>query len=209
MSRSVVKYVAAMVVMAVFAVTGHVSAQTTDAAGMDWATNLATPAVPPKASASVARHIETISKWFKNNGFDTRFVRNNEVLVVTIPASDLFGPNLTDMIAGAAEKLNVFERAIVHPESYRILVAAFADDTGDDTYSIEMTRKRATAVKDVLDKIGARKGVKPNIYSYWFGREKPLVPNNSIANRAKNRRIEIYIIPEKRTVDNARSGRLS
>lgn len=185
------------------------SGQMTDATGMDWETNMSTPAVPQKASASVARHMETISKYFKSHGYETRFVRKNEVLVVTIPASELFGPNSTELLSGATSKLDVFERAISHPEAYRIVVAAFADDTGDDTYSERITKERAEVVKATLDAIGARKGVKTNIYQYWFGSRNELVPNNSVSNRARNRRIEVYIIPEERTIDSARSGRLS
>lgn len=185
------------------------SAQMTDATGMDWETNLSTPAVPQKANASVARHMETISKYFKSRGYETRFERKNEVLVVTIPASELFGPNSTELLSGATSKLDVFERAISHPEAYRIVVASFADDTGDDTYSEKITKERAEVVKATLDAIGERKGVRTNVYQYWFGRKKEIVPNNSVANRARNRRIEVYIIPEMRTIDSARSGRLS
>lgn len=185
---------------------GSLWAQSTVSTGPDWDTKLATPAVPAKASAAVARHIDNISKWFKGKGLTTKTVRNGEVLVVTLPASELFTPNSTELVDGATTHLNVFERAIEHPESYRILIAAHTDDTGDDTYSDRLTKERAEVVMATFESIARHKGVKPNIYYYWFGSKRPAVENNSIANRAQNRRVEIYIVPEARTIDGARSG---
>lgn len=197
-----------LILFVFLAAISSASAQMTDASGMDWETNLKTPHVSTKASAAVGRHIQTIEKWFKNNNLSTRTVRNGEVLVVTIPAADLFEANSSELRPEALAKLALFERAIIHPEAYRILVAAHTDDTGDEKYSETLAEQRAENVQDAFEEIAAKANTQSNIYYYSFGFEKPLVANNSIANRNKNRRIEVYIIPEQRTIDNARSGKL-
>lgn len=188
---------------------GLLCAQSNVSTTPDWDTNLTTPEVPAKASAAVARHMDNISKWFKSKGLSTKTVRNNEVLVVTIPASELFTPNSTDLIDGATTHLNAFEPAIEHPESYRILIAVHTDDTGDNTYSNKFTKERAEVIMETFESIARHKSVKPNIYYYWFGSKRPTVENNSIKNRAQNRRIEFYIVPESRTIEGARSGNFS
>ncbi len=167
-----------------------------------------TPEVPVRASAAVGRHIQTIEKWFKKYNFTTRTERQGEVLVVVIPAAELFEANEDNLKPEALNRLALFERAIVNPEAYRMLVWAHTDDTGDEAYSDSLSSRRAENVQSVFEEIASKNGVKSNIYYTGFGSDKPLKPNDSLANRSLNRRIEVYIVPEQRTIDNARSGKL-
>ena len=167
-----------------------------------------TPEVPAKASAAVGRHIQTIEKWFKKYDFTTRTERQGEVLVVVIPASELFEANDDRLKPEALKRLALFERAITNPEAYRILVWAHTDDTGDEVYSDSLSSQRAENVQSAFEEIAEKNGVKSNIFYTGFGADKPLKPNDSLANSNLNRRIEIYIVPQQRTIDNARSGKL-
>ena len=87
------------------------------------------------------------------------------------------------------------------------MVAVYTDDTGDDKYADNITEARAEAIHDVLTNLMEHSGIEPNLYISSFGNERPLVQNNSIENRAKNRRVEVYLVPEKRTIDAAAAGR--
>lgn len=179
-----------------------------DTAGVDWEENLQNPPVPAKANAPLARHMETLAKWFSTHNLDTKTVRKNEVVVLTVPCSQLFNPNETTLLPQADALLGNLKKAVDNPESYRILVAAYADDSGDDKYSEQLTENRAQAVAEKLEAISSLPHSRLNIYYYAFGNEKNIVPNNTIENRARNRRIEIYLVPETKTVDAARSGKL-
>ncbi|MDE6397133.1 MAG: OmpA family protein, partial [Muribaculaceae bacterium] len=150
---------------------------------------LRTPEVPAKASAAVGRHIQTIEKWFKKYNFTTRTERQGEVLVVVIPAAELFEANEDHLKPEALDRLALFERAIINPEAYRILVWAHTDDAGDEVYSDSLSSKRAENVQSVFEQIAEKKGVKSNIFYTGFGADKPLKPNDSLANRNLNRRI--------------------
>lgn len=167
-----------------------------------------TPAVPPRASAAVGRHIKTIESYFKKRGFETRSERNGEVLVVVIPASELFDANEIELKPESLKRFQAFEQAIVNPEAYRIIITCHSDDTGDEAYSDNLTTQRADNVHAAFEQIAAAKNIKSNIYHLGCAADKPLKPNNSIANRRTNRRIEIVIVPEQRTIDNARAGRV-
>lgn len=169
---------------------------------------MSTPAVPPRASAAVGRHIKTIENFFKKQGFETRTERNGEVLVVVIPAADLFDANEIELRPESLRKLKSFEQAIVNPEAYRIIIICHSDDTGDEAYSDRLTSQRAENVHAVFEQIASEKNITSNIYHLGCAADKPLKPNNSIANRRENRRVEIVIVPEQRTIDNARAGRV-
>lgn len=168
--------------------------------------NIATPAVSVKAGKSVARHMESIIKKFEEKGIEATGVRSGEVVRVTIPVSDLFDPNESRLKAGADAVLGYFRQAVSHPESYRLIVAVYADDTGDADYSEELTKERATSVLKGLSRTVDPEVKKLNIDTYWFGNTRFLVPNNTITNRAKNRRVEFYIVPEERLVTASRAG---
>ena len=168
--------------------------------------NIATPAVSAKAARSLSRHIDNISKKFKEKGLDVKAVRDGQVVLVTIPASDLFAPNETRLKAGAETILAYFKQAVEHPQSYRLVVAVYADDTGDEDYSTELTMERAESVTKGLQRTANVKNDDMNIDSYWFGNSRFVVPNNSVINRAKNRRVEIYIVPEQYIIDASRSS---
>ncbi len=76
--------------------------------------------------------------------------------------------------------------------AWRMRVVGHTDDLGTDVYNLELSLQRATAVRDAL--IAA--GVGPDALTVeGAGSTKPIVPNDSIENRKRNRRIEIEVIP--------------
>lgn len=168
---------------------------------MSFEDNIASPPVLARRNGEVSRHIRTILKKFEEKGFATKAVRNNEVGLITIPASDLFLPNETSLKENAEQILSYFKQAINHPDSYRILVAVYADDSGDEPYSLKLTKDRAESIRKTFARIASSDIASPNIDYYWFGNSRFIAPNNNMTNRAKNRRVEIYIIPERRIVE--------
>lgn len=66
-------------------------------------------------------------------------------------------------------------------------VAGFTDDRGSYDYNLRLSERRARSVADLLAANGRRPLVKGCSYN------KPLVPNTNAANRALNRRVEVYL----------------
>ncbi len=76
----------------------------------------------------------------------------------------------------------------------KIEIDGYTDNIGDEKYNLELSKKRAQAVKDLLVKYG----INPNrIITKGFGEKYPLVPNDTYTNRALNRRVEIIDITNK------------
>jgi outer membrane protein OmpA-like peptidoglycan-associated protein len=77
-----------------------------------------------------------------------------------------------------------------YPE-FLILIEGHSDDTGDAGYNRELSEKRARNIAYVF--MGA--DIPPEKITYkGRGKDKPLVPNTSAENRAKNRRVEVRFI---------------
>lgn len=72
-------------------------------------------------------------------------------------------------------------------KSIKIEISGHTDDVGSDKENLELSRKRALAVQEYLQK----NGVTPDrLSSKGYGETKPVAPNTSEAGRQQNRRIE-------------------
>ncbi len=78
-----------------------------------------------------------------------------------------------------------------HPEIKLLRIEGHTDSSGDPEFNKGMSQKRADRVRDYL----VKQGVEPErLEAVGFGEEKPIVPNDSDDNRAKNRRVEFNIV---------------
>jgi outer membrane protein OmpA-like peptidoglycan-associated protein len=89
------------------------------------------------------------------------------------------------LIAAIADTL------IKHPEIELVRVEAHTDNTGKRFRNQQLSDQRAQAVVDAL----VRRGVdNERLAAQGFGPSKPIAPNDSDENRAKNRRAEFHIV---------------
>lgn len=115
---------------------------------------------------------------------------NNIVLVmasdVTFPVDgDQVNPQFYQTLAAVGEVLTEFNKTTIE-------VSGHTDSTGSDSYNEDLSQRRANAVAYVL----AQNGVMPGrMYVIGFGETRPVATNATPAGRARNRRVEIQIIP--------------
>lgn len=132
--------------------------------------------------------------------------RNKEVLLITIPAHLLFEPNDTELRAGANQYLTPIKRYLKDPDMFRVLLVMHTDNTGSDEYRDRLTLERVNSVFDWFEDAGANTKY---LFSYALGDEMPLKPNDSMENRRQNRRLEIYLVPGTKMVQQAQKGRIA
>jgi outer membrane protein OmpA-like peptidoglycan-associated protein len=88
----------------------------------------------------------------------------------------------------------VLERAVsvlTEYPSLRVQVIGFTDDRGTREHNVDLSQRRADAVRSHL----VARGIDPKrIESRGAGPDQPIAPNDSGAGRQKNRRIEFRII---------------
>lgn len=93
-------------------------------------------------------------------------------------------PDSNAIIEEIADVLNT------HPEIKGIEVQGHTDNEGSAPYNLRLSESRAQAVVDALVKLG----VDPlRLQAKGYGDTKPLLPNSSEANRAKNRRVQLMV----------------
>lgn len=139
------------------------------------------------------------------NGCTVETYRNKEVLLITIPASALFAPNDTVLRPSASELLSPLKRYLKDPDMYRVLMVMHTDNTGSELYRDRITEERSRAVHDWFVNQGSDTSY---LFPYAFGDDMPLVENNSMSNREKNRRLEVYLVPGRKMLEQAKKGRI-
>ena len=90
--------------------------------------------------------------------------------------------------------LNRIAGILMTLKGYTIAVYGYTDDIGTQTYNLQLSQRRAEAVRDFL----VQTGISPTIMSTkGFGKSDPRVPGDSEQARAANRRVEIGIVDSK------------
>lgn len=131
--------------------------------------------------------------------------RNKEVTLITIPARALFAPNSTELLPEAKTYLNPIKRYMKDPDMFRVLLVMHTDNTGSMKYRDNITAERVYAVTAWFEDQGADTSY---TFSYAYGDGTPIVPNTSVENRDKNRRLEIYLMPGEKMLEKATQGKI-
>ncbi|ALJ05479.1 hypothetical protein APS56_10275 [Pseudalgibacter alginicilyticus] len=91
---------------------------------------------------------------------------------------------------------NVF---IEYPDT-NILVVGHTDSSGSESYNMTLSKNRATAVTNYL----TSKGLNSNRFTTnWFGETQPMHDNTTAEGRAKNRRVNVAILPNEKMIQDA------
>lgn len=133
-------------------------------------------------------------------------MRDGEVIVVSVPSRHLFKPNETALTEEGKKVLKPLLKYLNTSRLYKVVLAMHSDNTGNDIYTLDLTTKR---VNSVFDWLGENDKSKTDyVVPYALGNSDPLVKNNSVANRDKNRRLEIYLIPDKAMIEQAKRNKI-
>ena len=86
--------------------------------------------------------------------------------------------------------LDTLAETILKAKNWKLDIEGHTDEKGSDEFNMKLSQSRADSVKKYL----VSKGISADlITAKGFGETKPLVPNDSDANREKNRRVEFKI----------------
>lgn len=89
--------------------------------------------------------------------------------------------------------VDALELIKAHPGK-RVLVAGYADDQGRPDRNLKLSIDRASAVRDWLVEAS---GIPPTRFAIQgYGDTRPVADNATPEGRAKNRRVEITLVPD-------------
>jgi flagellar motor protein MotB len=167
-----------------------------EAPGYDYANNPAGAAPPVVASSPTGS-----SAWLPMAdipGADV--VREGEVVRVRLTNSDLFAPGQAKLRPGAKRNLERVARAI--RDSYPGYLVGIEGHTDADPIkksnwknNHQLSVERAMAVYDYLRKEGGLST--SQLFVAGFGPNRPIASNTSRSGKAKNRRVELAILPDQ------------
>ncbi len=101
-----------------------------------------------------------------------------------------FATNKSDINENSKAALDKLVKIFNEYPETNILIEGHTDDVGTDAYNETLSEKRAKAVGMYLTDAN----IAPSrITVKWYGEKQPKVENNSDANRALNRRVELAI----------------
>lgn len=118
-------------------------------------------------------------------------------LTVRLNERLLFAENSSKLTAESKKTLDSIADAVSQLKDKSIIVAGYTDDTeGGKSASVKRWQLSTARALEVAKYLAGR-GVAPaSIAVAGFGEGRPVAPNDSLANRAQNRRAEIALIPK-------------
>ena len=116
----------------------------------------------------------------------------NGEIKIDIKDGFLFKNNSATLDKQAYQVLDqIFNLHVNNSDSLAIVIEGHSDDVGGAAYNKKLSLKRAQSVTDYLK---TNYSDLKHVWTIGHGEEKPKVANDSDANRAKNRRVELLIL---------------
>jgi len=144
--------------------------------------------------AAVGNYMDQQEQAFREElaGSGIQVVREGDNIRLIMPSNITFGLDQDAIAADFYPKLNAIANVMRKYDKTFLSIEGHTDDTGAAAYNQRLSERRAMSVKRYL---ASQSIDNARLYTSGFGETRPLVANNSAANRALNRRVEIQIVP--------------
>lgn len=120
--------------------------------------------------------------------------REGNLLAVTFKGDVTFDTNSTAVRPGLISEINRVAGVLNQYPTTLVRVEGHTDSVGSDAYNMDLSNRRANAVKNLL----VQRSINDSrIDVVGYGETMPVAANATEAGRQKNRRVEIKIAPPK------------
>jgi outer membrane protein OmpA-like peptidoglycan-associated protein len=113
-------------------------------------------------------------------------------IVVTLPESYFAGARTTTLAQAADSKLSALANVLANSTDYKMVIESHTDNKGTPEELEALTQERAQAIAAKLTASGVQEG---RVETKGYGASLPIVPNTTNLNRAKNRRVDVILLP--------------
>jgi len=118
-------------------------------------------------------------------------------LVMTLQEGVLFEYDKADLKPGAMRSLEPLMTFLREHPDRTLVIEGHTDSTGTDSYNLELSQRRAEAVRNFLSSHGISAD---RILARGYGESYPVTTNTTEAGRQQNRRVEVIIAHEGQRV---------
>ena len=127
-------------------------------------------------------------------GNSVSIINTGNQLIVSLPEDITFAVNSAVVKSSLTSDLNALASSMNNYPNTTIEVVGHTDNTGTAAYNQALSEQRARAVRGILVSGGVSSG---RVIAYGVGETRPVATNSTTAGRQQNRRVEIFITPNK------------
>lgn len=132
-------------------------------------------------------------------------VNDGQAIRVTFDSGILFATGKATLSTSSQQELRKFAANLQSHTQTDILIVGHTDNTGSDKINDPLSLDRAGSVRSFL----ASQGVSTaRMQVEGKGSREPIADNSTAAGRQENRRVEVYILPNKAMIEAAQNGTL-
>lgn len=130
--------------------------------------------------------------------------RVDDGIVVTFDENSgvYFATNKYNLNAQSQETLDRLANVLREYPDTNILVVGHTDSTGPRDFNMSLSRDRANSVTNYF--VTQKRLSSGRITTEWFGPDAPIADNSTAEGRAKNRRVNVAIVPNEKMKDDAK-----
>lgn len=131
-------------------------------------------------------------------------VNDGQALKVTFESGILFATNSNTLNSASQSSLTSFAQSLINNPDTDVEIYGYTDSSGNDGVNIPLSQNRALAVYNYLQSKGVSGA---RMKSQGMGSSQPVADNNTKTGRAQNRRVEVYILPNAKMIQDANAGK--
>lgn len=139
----------------------------------------------------IGNYMDRQAAALKNNLPEAEVVRDGDKVYVALPSGVLFDLGKDALKPSAKESLSKAAITLKNSET-NIIVQGHTDASGSDKVNQPLSERRARNVLDFLVMNGVPTS---RLSAVGYGENMPVAPNDTEANRALNRRVQLEISP--------------
>ncbi|SDX31946.1 Outer membrane protein OmpA [Albimonas donghaensis] len=146
------------------------------------------------AGAAAGTYLDSQERQLQKDleGTGATVTNTGDALLVTLPGGVTFQTDSDKVTNNFKRPLNRVARTLnKYPSSY-VDVIGHTDSTGDASYNMQLSQRRARSVAAELIQRGVANA---RIATAGMGETQPVASNETVDGRAANRRVEIKIVP--------------
>ena len=137
-------------------------------------------------------------------GAQVETVNEGEAIKVTFESGILYATNSSTLNAASRSSLDRFATSLQNNPDTDVRIYGHTDSSGSDAINNPLSQRRAESVYNYL----LSKGISGSrIESQGFGSSQPVADNSTAAGKSQNRRVEVFILPNAKMIQDAKEGK--
>lgn len=149
------------------------------------------------AGAVIGNQMDKQAKKIEEEIPGAEVKRVDDGIVVTFDENSgvYFATAKHDINAKSKETLDKLVAILKEYPETNVLVAGYTDSVGKDQYNLGLSQRRAQAVTNYFKSKGLAGS---RFTTKWYGERNPVASNETADGRAKNRRVNVVIVPNEK-----------